>query len=117
VGLAASRGEYVTFLDDDDVRLPNTVDQQIEILETEPSIGLIYGQAILGDQDGNPKHRSYPRECPRGDIFWKLLTRNFIPCGSVVFRRSCLSRVGLFDDDIPRVADWDLWVRVAELYP
>jgi glycosyltransferase involved in cell wall biosynthesis len=117
VGLAASRGEYVTFLDDDDVRLPNTVDQQIGILETEPSTGLIYGQAIFANQDSNPQHRSYPRECPQGDIFWKLLTRNFIPCGSVIFRRSCLSRVGLFDDDIPRITDWDLWVRIAELYP
>jgi glycosyltransferase involved in cell wall biosynthesis len=117
VGLAASRGEYVTFLDDDDMRLPNTIDQQIRILENNPSLGLIYGQAIFGDQDCNPQHRLYPRECPHGDIFWKLLTRNFIPCGSVIFRRSCLTRVGLFDDGIERMADWDLWVRIAEFYP
>lgn len=117
VGLVASRGEYLSFLDDDDTRLPRSLDKQIEALEREPQAGLIYGQAIWGDQDGRPGHKSYPSDCPQGDVFWKLLARNFIPCGSAVFRRSCLSRVGLLDDSIPGLDDWDLWVRIAEIYP
>jgi glycosyltransferase involved in cell wall biosynthesis len=117
VGLVASRGEYLSFLDDDDTRLPGSLDTQIEALEREPQAGLIYGQAILYDQEGRPDNKSYPSDCPSGDVFWKLLARNFIPCGSAVFRRSCLSRVGLLDDSIPGLDDWDLWVRIAEIYP
>jgi glycosyltransferase involved in cell wall biosynthesis len=117
IGLVASGGEYISFLDDDDMRLPNSLDRQIEILSKEPSAGLIYGQALFEDQDGQPQHRWYPLECPQGDLFWKLLTRNFIPCGSVVFRRSCLLRVGLLDEGIPGLEDWDLWVRISEIYP
>ena len=113
----ASRGEYLSFLDDDDARLADSLDMQIEMLEREPSAGLIYGRAIFADQDGTPGTRSYPSACPAGDIFWKLLTRNFIPCGSAVFRRSCLARVGLLDDSIPGLDDWDMWIRIAELYP
>jgi glycosyltransferase involved in cell wall biosynthesis len=117
VGLVASRGEYLSFLDDDDTRLPGSLDAQIEVLEGKPRAGVIYGQAIRGDQHGRPGHLSYPATCPQGDIFWKLLTQNFIPCGSAVFRRSCLSSVGLLDDSVPGMDDWDLWVRIAEIYP
>ncbi len=117
IGLVASHGEYLSFLDDDDTRLADSLDVQIETLEREPRAGLIYGRAILADQDGAPGTRSYPAECPAGDVFWRLLNRNFIPCGSAVFRRSCLARVGLLDDSIPGLDDWDLWIRIAEIYP
>jgi glycosyltransferase involved in cell wall biosynthesis len=115
IGLVASRGEYISFLDDDDQRLPNSIDQQIEALESNPEAALIYGQAIPEDPNGT-QHPAYPADCPQGDILWDLLTRNFIPCGSVVFRRACLSRVGLLDDGIPGIDDWDLWIRIAELF-
>ena len=116
VGVVASHGEYLSFLDDDDTRLPNSLDRQIDLFEQAPDAGLIYGQAIV-ESEGRPRNRSYPDECPQGDIFWRLLSRNFIPCGSVVFRRSCLLRVGLLDDRIPGLDDWDLWVRIAETFP
>jgi glycosyltransferase involved in cell wall biosynthesis len=117
IGLNASRGEYVSFLDDDDTRLADSLDAQIDALEREPQAGLIYGQAIWGTKDGMPSNKSYPSDCPQGDVFWKLVARNFIPCGSAVFRRSCLSHVGLLDESIPGLDDWDLWVRIAEIYP
>ena len=116
VGLVASRGEYLSFLDDDDTRLPESLDRQIDLFEQAPAAGLIYGQAIVESEGRLPSH-SYPDECPQGDIFWKILSRNFIPCGSVIFRRSCLARVGLLDDRIPGLDDWDLWVRIAETFP
>src|SRR5688572_2264437 len=115
-GLLSSAGEYITFLDDDDVRLPNSLNEQVKLLEANRKAGLIFGQAVLGDQSCAPTNDIYPLTCEQGDVFWSLLTRNFIPCGSVVFRRSCLDRVGLLDDDIPGVDDWDLWVRIAEVY-
>lgn len=117
IGLIASRGEYLSFLDDDDTRLADSLDAQIEALESDPQAGLIYGRAILGDQDGTPGSRHYPSECPSGDVFWELLSRNFIPCGSTVFRRSCLARVLVRGEAMREFNDWDLWVRIAEIYP
>ena len=84
LGLVASSGEYVTFLDDDDVRMPGSVDQQVRILDQMPGAMMIYAQAIPQDADGTQR-QPYPRECPQGDIFWDLLIRNFIPSGSAVF--------------------------------
>lgn len=117
VGILASSGEFITFLDDDDVRLPGSLDVQSEMLVSAPEAGFVYGQAILGDQDCVPTGFVYPAPCPQGDVFWELLERNFIACPSAVFRRSCLYRTGLPKATIPGIEDWDLWIRLAELYP
>jgi glycosyltransferase involved in cell wall biosynthesis len=117
VGMLASTSAYLCFLDDDDVRLAHTLDAQIEVLESALEAGMIYAQAELANQSGEPSGKLYPLPCWQGDIFWRLLSRNFIPCGSVVFRRSCLSSVGLLDAAVPGLDDWDLWIRISELYP
>jgi glycosyltransferase involved in cell wall biosynthesis len=117
LGLVASQGEYISFLDDDDTRLPGSLDLQIDLLAQNPDAALVYGQALYADHDGQVSDELYPLECPQGDIFWELLTQNFIPCGSAVFRRSAIVGLGLLDDTIPGLDDWDLWIRIAELYP
>src|ERR1700750_2842420 len=82
VGLRASSGELISFLDDDDERLPGSLDMQVERLEAEPRAAMIYGQALIVGGSGAASQRLYPEHCPRGDIFWELLGQNFIPCGS-----------------------------------
>src|SRR5256714_204451 len=114
-GLVASSGRYISFLDDDDVRLPGSLDEQIQALVKSPEAMLCYAQAIpegAGGKRGQPR----PSICHQGDILWDLLVRNFIPCGTVVFRRACTSQVGLLDDGIPGIDDWDMWIRMAELF-
>ncbi|MEO8436674.1 MAG: glycosyltransferase family 2 protein [Pyrinomonadaceae bacterium] len=116
LGLLASSGKYVCFLDDDDVRLPQSLNMQIEALTSAPEAGFVYGQVLFSDQDGAIDGGSQPAVCPQGDIFWKLMAGNFIHCGSALFRRTCLARVGLLHESTPGVDDWDLWVRLAENY-
>jgi hypothetical protein len=117
VGILNSSGDYITFLDDDDVRLAGSLDLQAEALASAPEAGLIYGQTLIADQRGQMTENFYPRHCPQGDVFWELLVQNFIPCGTALFRRSCLFRTGLLDETVPGIDDWDLWIRIASLYP
>lgn len=117
LGIRASCGEFLSFLDDDDLRLPGTLDAQLAALSAAPEACLIYGQALIGRQDGSATDVFYPTQCPQGDAFWELLAQNFIPCGTALFRRSSLNRVGLLDESIAGIDDWDLWVRLAEHYP
>src|SRR5258706_11551861 len=91
IGLVASCGEYISFLDDDDARLPGSLDDQIEALEREPQAGRVYAQAIWGDQQVETGDRSYPLHCPQGGIFWQILTRKFFPLGSPAFPGSPLA--------------------------
>lgn len=117
IGILNSRGDYITFLDDDDVRLAGSINLQAEALASAPEVGLVYGQALIADHQGRVTRKFYPECCPQGQVFWELLARNFIPCGAALFRRSCLLRVGLLDETVPGIDDWDLWVRIASLYP
>lgn len=116
IGLLNSSGEYITFLDDDDVRLAGTLDLQLEALASRPNAGLIYAQALVADQLGRVTGNYNPRRFPQGDVLLELLCRNFIPCGTALFRRSCLFRVGMLDESVPGIDDWDLWVRISALY-
>jgi glycosyltransferase involved in cell wall biosynthesis len=116
-GVLASSAEYVAFLDDDDVRLPGSLDLQLARLRDAPNAALIYGQALIGGAtDGVTNHR-YPLQCPSGDVFWRLLTQNFIPSGSAVLKRERLLTAQLFNESISAIDDWDLWIRIAESHP
>jgi hypothetical protein len=115
-GVLASSGEYIALLDDDDVRLPATLDLQLARLRETPQAALIYAQALFSNGTDRVGRDRYPQHCPTGDVFWQLLAQNFIPSGSVVFRRSCLSSTGMFERSIPGIDDWDLWIRLAAFH-
>ena len=116
-GMLASSGEFIALLDDDDVRLPGTLDLQLARFRETPEAALIYAQALFSNGTDRGGRDRYPQHCPRGDLFWRLLAQNFIPSGSVVFRRSCLAAVGMFERSIAGIDDWDLWIRMTALFP
>jgi glycosyltransferase involved in cell wall biosynthesis len=117
VGILASTGKYITFHDDDDVRLPGSLDRQVAMLEAHPQAGLCYGQVLFDMQDGRPADHVEPTECPAGDIFWNLLHYCCVQCITAVFRRSYLFSVGLLNPALRGFDDWDLWVRLCEISP
>ena len=117
-GIAASSGEYIAFLDDDDARLPGSIDLQLAILDAAPEAALVYGQIHLATQSLAIDHRPlFPQFCASGDVFWMLVGSNFIPSCSAVVRRSAIEAVGGVFHEATPADDWDLWLRIAERYP
>lgn len=115
VGIAECDSEFIAFLDDDDLRLPGSIDKQLAVLKASDSAAFCYGQALIGDARRQlPTGEIYPLGCPRGDIFWELLEDNFIPMPSVVARKSCLIAQTCFNTELTLVEDWDMWLRLSE---
>ncbi len=115
VGIAESSSEFIAFLDDDDLRLPGSLDKQLHVLYANPSAALCYGQALLADARRQlPTGEIYPITCPQGDIFWDLLEHNFIPMPTVLARRSSLLEADCFDTQVNPIEDWDMWLRMSE---
>jgi glycosyltransferase involved in cell wall biosynthesis len=115
IGIAESSSAFIAFLDDDDLRLPGSLDKQLRAITLDENIALCYGQALIGDaQRQLPTGEIYPLKCPQGDIFWELLEDNFIPMPSVLARKSSLLKAGGFNTALKLIGDWDMWLRLTE---
>jgi len=118
VGLMHSEGEFVTFLDDDDLRLAASIDLQVQALIDNPEAGFVCGGMIMADQNYTPNGEETHPGHPGGDVFWPILSLDFPAMGlSTLIRRECFTRVGLFRKYLAGIDDWDLLVRLSEIYP
>jgi len=111
-GLKDAKGQYVAFLDDDDVWLPWKLRRQVELLETHPEIGVAYGQEIKRSSDDVFVWPA-ARDASSGWIARSLLISCPVNTSSVLIRQSALERVGYFDEGLRCWEDYDLWLRLA----
>jgi glycosyltransferase involved in cell wall biosynthesis len=114
--LRVAQGEYVAFLDSDDIWMPTKLQLQIDSLRRHPGRLWGYTRFVLVDEYGNPTDwqstRSWP--VPDGWIFDKLAkSQTVIAVPSVVVSRELLERVGGFDEGLVMCEDYDLWLRLA----
>lgn len=122
-GLAAARGEYVQFLDADDRLHSTKLALGVEVLESRPDIDLVYGSAsFVSEVDGeslrelaDPSARLAARfpEATGKEILSLLLVNNLFVVEAPLTRRHIFDRVGVFDERLARMEDWDLWLRIA----
>jgi glycosyltransferase involved in cell wall biosynthesis len=117
IGIKASHGYLIAFLDSDDIWLPNKLLVQTQFLEKEDaSCALIYSDAsFFKDQItlGN-SFEEYPPH--RGNIARNLVRSNFIPNSTILVRKSSLKEVGFFDESLHLCEDIDMWLRISEKF-
>jgi glycosyltransferase involved in cell wall biosynthesis len=118
VGILVSTAKYIAFLDDDDLRLPGSLDLQVEALEAQPEAGFACGAMLMADQDCRPNGEVVHPRHSGGDAFWELLELDFpvMPLCTVI-RKDCFLRAGLLNRRLSGIDDWDIFTRIAELYP
>jgi glycosyltransferase involved in cell wall biosynthesis len=116
--LQEALGEWVAFLDQDDVWLPHKLAKQIE--RASDDVGLIYGRTIRFYANGRERDYDHAHEyefLPEGDIFARLFSEScFIAMSSAVFRRSAIASIGGIPAEVRIIADYYLYVAVARRY-
>lgn len=110
-GIKNSSGEYIAFLDADDLFLPEKIEEQVRIFEDNRSYGVCYSDLLHFDEVGNFYHHRY--KYPSGNIFEPLLHRQFMNPLTVMVRKEIFDQYGYFDEKLHRSEDWDLWLRWA----
>lgn len=115
-GVRAAKGEFIAFLDSDDRWLPGKLRRQMEIMESEPSIGLVSCDAFIerpGQQGEMPRFFAGRPEM-RGRLLRELMRENFVITSTALVRRAVLEKAGEFCEE-PRMfhEDYDLWLRIA----
>jgi glycosyltransferase involved in cell wall biosynthesis len=116
-GITESSGEFIAFLDDDDEWYPEKLARQMQIMLASPAeVGAVHtGYFIVDRGNGQIRGQMVPTE--RGDLYEKLLAGNCIGgTSSMLMRRSCFEKIGLFDERLPSFQDYDLWLRAARKY-
>ncbi|MUH01594.1 glycosyltransferase [Scytonema sp. UIC 10036] len=116
-GINNAQGEYIAFLDADDLWEPTKLEKQVRCLDENPEVGMVYTWTLLVDKDNNPIGRIYASDV-EGKAWNKILENDMISSGSCpMVRRSCFDTVGLFDRTLAYAPDLDMWVRIAFHYP
>jgi tetratricopeptide (TPR) repeat protein len=104
IGLLAASGDYINFLDHDDLMMPTKVERQVQVLDSYPEIGLVHCGYYHIDEDGNRLEKiSF---LPDGTLK-ELVCSNSIWSGAPLIRRQCLA-------EIDGYYDWGMWLDIAQ---
>jgi len=122
-GVELAAGEYLCFLDSDDLLLENALQNCVTFLDQHPEVGLCYGRVHYIDEQGNliwwKKMRGEKKDRIRDgkEQIACLLFRGDMNTSAVLVRRGCLEEAGIFDPSLHLGQDIDMWLRVCQKYP
>lgn len=115
-GITASSGEYVAFLDHDDIWMPEKLEKQITLFEKKDGLGLVFSDFYLL-RNGARENATYFSKCPpkRGYIFEDLLfgEASFICISTVMMRKVIFEKIGYFKKEFDSGEECELFLRAA----
>ena len=116
-GIAHAKGNFIAFLDTDDLWTSDKLEMQLAALQQHPDAGVAYSWTHFMDEEGKSfhadKHITF-----EGNVYADLLAENFLFSGSnPLIRRQALESVGEFDPAVIPAEDWDFYLRLAARWP
>lgn len=115
--LSLSNGKYITFLDSDDLYLPNKIELQVAYLKSHPGVAMVYTSAHCINNNGEMLAQKYIASVS-GLIYESIAF--FIPVTvtlpTVMTYKNVMSHVGEFDENMHRFEDTDMWRRISKMY-
>lgn len=115
-GISESNGAYIAFQDSDDVWVPHKLEKQINVFEqSSNNLAMVYCGVCRIWPDYSTDYLPGEKGVS-GDITESLVQSNFIPTQAALVRKSCIDSVGNFDERLPRLQDWEMWLRISKKY-
>jgi glycosyltransferase involved in cell wall biosynthesis len=115
-GIVHASGDFIAFLDADDLWLADKLQLQMDFLRNHPQYGLVYSDMKTFDETGI-LHESVKiwlnMSPPSGWIFKELFAETLFACDATVFAKACVDRVGYFDESLAVGEDYNMWLRMA----
>jgi len=116
VGIQAASGEYIAILDSDDYFAVTKLEQQLAFLQSNPELGMVYGNGQAVDASGAELFKTLPKNHDEeGDPNRILLDCYIALPGGALIRQSVLSQIGGFDEGFRAAQDHDMAIRIFEV--
>lgn len=118
-GLEESTGEYIAFLDADDLWIPEKLEKQIAFLREKKAFFCSCDTACFFGED---RHTLYEHcvytvmNVAEKSFYESLINGNFVPTSSVVARKECFTRLGFFDTSFQNAMDYEMWLRIVSKF-
>jgi len=116
-GIKASKGKYIAFQDSDDEWFPDKLELQVKAFNTSSSkVGVVYCGFYRIEADKKiyiPGDNVAQKE---GDIHNELLKGNFVGTPAVLVKKECFKNVKYFNENMPALEDWELWIEFSKHY-
>lgn len=115
-GLRLAKGEFISFLDSDDLWLPNKIETDLEFFSNNSSIGVIYTDAVQIDAQSY-EIKLLKAERVKGKITERLLANNFVLMATHLIRTQLIRNIGGFleERELSGSEDWEMWVRLSTI--
>ncbi|WP_319475723.1 glycosyltransferase family A protein [Marispirochaeta aestuarii] len=115
-GVEGAQGEYIAFLDSDDLWLPEKLCRQLTMLDAQPAVPLVHTREFWrrGAKTVSQKGQKHARE---GNIFSDALWKCTIGPSTVLMRKAVFEELGGFDESLEVAEDYEFWLRVTSRYP
>ena len=115
-GIRDASGEWIAFLDADDIWLDDKLQRQIEFVRSHPEVGLVSGNKIWWDVEKDSRHLVKYGQIPIQKLNKELIVSNVVGDPSLVLvKRDLFERAGLFRTDLRIGVDWEMWLRIARV--
>jgi len=111
-----TKGDFIAFLDCDDIWLPQKLEKQMALFEKDSEVALVFSDMMIFDGSRDIYQYMGKHKPQRGNIFRELLVNYFIGMVSVVIRKSAVKDIGWFDERFENIEDMDLFLRIAYLF-
>lgn len=118
IGIQNATGNYIAFQDSDDFWLQGKLEKQMNIFEQYPQVGVVWCPYFRVTLSGTKRRvpEVYMKNRSQTELEKELAVRNVIGTPTMVVRKECFEKVGIFDEAIQRFQDWELCIRLVQQF-
>ncbi len=118
IGILQATGEYIAFLDDDDIWMPDKIKKQVHLLKTN-NLDMVFCNGFRFYDNNLNKRKLYQNYFITNEFITYNMQLQSDKIGSTshpLIRKDCFARTGLFDLEMPARQDYEMWLRICKYY-